>query len=125
MENTLDIITIKGLKYQGKHGFYLNERKSGNSFELDVIAKGNFKQAIKENNLDQTFNYELVSNVADNIFYGQSEYLIETLCCKIGDDLFNKAGSFVKVLTVKVRKLHPPIKTAADYAEIEMTWKRQ
>lgn len=121
----MDIITIKGLEYRGKHGFYSNERKSGNSFELDVIAKGDFKQAIKNNDLKQTFNYELVTDVADNVFNGQSEYLIETLCNKIGDGIFSKTGSFVKILTVKVRKVHPPIKTTAAYAEIEMTWKRQ
>jgi dihydroneopterin aldolase len=121
--NSLDRITIKGLSFSGKHGYYPEEREKGNTFEVDVIAEGKFKKAIQENDLDQTFNYELAAACARDIFAGPSELLIETLCFRIGESVFEKSKS-VKNLIVRVRKLIPPIEVESSYAEIEMTWKR-
>lgn len=117
----MDVVTIKALKFTGKHGYYPSEREKGNSFELDVIAKGHFKQAIAENDLAKTFNYENVAEIAENVFNGPSEFLIETLCYKIGEELFRQSPT-VSELIVRIRKLDPPINVTARYAEIEMTW---
>jgi dihydroneopterin aldolase len=121
--NSLDRITIKSLSFTGKHGYYPKERETGNSFEVDITAEGEFKQAIRENDLDNTFNYELASTCAKDVISGPSELLIETLCYRIGEAIFEQAKS-VNKLTVTVRKLRPPIETEAEYAEIEMTWNR-
>ncbi len=119
----MDKITIKALKFRGNHGYYKREQLEGNDFELDVTAWGSFREAIKNDDLQHTFNYELAETIALNVFNGPSEKLIETLCAKIGDELFEQSGS-VNKLTVSLRKLNPPITIPADYAEITMTWKR-
>lgn len=119
----MDIITLKSLEFHAKHGFYEEERKEGNHFELDVIATGDFKPSIKTDNLNQTFNYELVDRVAAEVFNGKPEKLIETLCFKIGEKIFNNSLNITK-LTVSVRKMNPPIQSPAKYAEITMKWKR-
>lgn len=119
----MDKITIKALKFRGNHGYYENERLVGNDFELDVSAWGDFKEAAKSRELTTAFNYEHVETVAKNVLLGKSEKLIETLCMKIGDQLFEKSRR-IKKLTVALRKLNPPINVPADYAEITMTWKR-
>ena len=120
---SLDKITLKGLKFHGMHGYYKRERKTGNQFEVDVIARGNFKASIKNDDLSKTFNYELVEQVAKAVFNGKSEKLIEKLCIQIGDELFEQSAH-VKKLSVSVRKIHPPIQSDADYAEITMEWSR-
>jgi 7,8-dihydroneopterin aldolase/epimerase/oxygenase len=119
----LDTITIKSLKFYGKHGYYGREREEGNHFELDVTAKGHFKDSIKKDDLDKTFDYEQVQKIAAGVFSGQSEKLIETLCHKIGERIFEQMPH-LKKLNVSLRKMNPPIATPADYAEITMTWKR-
>lgn len=119
----MDKITINSLSFRGLHGYYDRERMDGNEFEVDVTAKGNFRPAIENDDLEQTFNYEIVEEVAGNILSGESEKLIESLCKKIGDQLFERSPR-IKKLTVTVRKLNPPIKTPAAYAEITMKWKR-
>ncbi|MDX1642238.1 MAG: dihydroneopterin aldolase [Balneolaceae bacterium] len=119
----MDTITLKALKFKGKHGYYDEERQEGNHFELDVIAKGKFKAAIDGDNLDLTFNYEVVKEIAQEVFNGPSEKLIETLCSRIGEKIFEKSP-VVKELTVSIRKLNPPIGVPAQYAEITMTWNR-
>lgn len=119
----MDTITLKSLKFQGKHGYYNEEREKGNHFELDVIAKGDFKAAIEDDNLDLTFNYEIVNQIAQKIFNGPSEKLIETLCQRIGKNIFEHSP-LVDELTVSLRKLDPPIGVPTKYAEIKMTWNR-
>lgn len=119
----MDTITLKSLTFHAKHGFYEAERKEGNHFELDVIAEGDFKPSIKADNLDQTFNYEWVDQVAAEVFNGKPEKLIEALCFRIGEKIFNKSLNISK-LTVSVRKMNPPIQSPAKYAEIMMEWKR-
>lgn len=111
------------MEFTGKHGYYNQERQEGNHFELDVIAKGNFKAAIEDDNLDLTFNYEIVKKVAQDVFNGPSEKLIETLCLRIGDQIFDRS-TIVKELTISLRKLNPPVGVPAEYAEITMTWNR-
>ena len=119
----MDKITINSLKFIGLHGYYDRERMDGNEFEVDVTAKGDFKSAIENDDLTQTFNYEIVEEVAGEILTGEPEKLIEALCKKIGDQLFERSPH-VKKLAVTVRKLNPPIKTPAAFAEITMKWKR-
>lgn len=119
----LDTITLKSLEFYGNHGYYDEERQKGNHFELDVIAKGDFKAAIKDDDLDKTFNYEIVKEMAQRVFNGPSEKLIETLCSRIGNEIFERS-TITKELTISLRKLNPPIGVSAEYAEITMTWNR-
>ncbi len=121
--SSLDTITLKGLTFTGKHGYYKEEREQGNRFEVDAVASGNFKESIKQDDLAKTFNYELVEKIAEELFRGKSEKLIEKLCFEIGERIFEES-QLVKVLKISVRKLNPPIKTKAEYAEITMEWKR-
>ncbi|MEX0823315.1 MAG: dihydroneopterin aldolase [Balneolaceae bacterium] len=119
----MDRITLKSLTYTAGHGYYSREREEGNTFEVDVTAYGEFRPAAKNDDLSATFNYELVDEVAGSVMDGPSEKLIETLCEKIGSKLFDESKN-VQKLRVSVRKLNPPIKTKAAYAEITLEWKR-
>lgn len=118
-----DRITLKALKVEGKHGYYPEEREKGNRFEIDLIAVGSFRKAISEDDLSKTFDYEKAEKTILKVMNGPSEKLIEKLCAKIGDQLFDQFQQ-ISLLTVSVRKLNPPINTPSDYAEIKMLWKR-
>jgi dihydroneopterin aldolase len=119
----LDHITLKSLRFDGKHGYLDKEREAGNRFELDVKAAGYFKASIRGSDLKKTFDYNLVKKVAEDVFTGPSEKLIESLCKRIGDRIFEQAP-LVEEMSVSLRKLNPPIGAPCDYAEITMTWKR-
>lgn len=119
----LDTITIKALKFYGKHGYYDHEREKGNQFELDVTAKGYFKESVKQDDLNKTFDYQQVEKIAGKVFSGPPEKLIEALCLRVGERIFEQMP-LVKQLKVGLRKMNPPIETQAEYAEIIMKWKR-
>src|SRR5690625_1655828 len=93
-------------------------------FEVDLIAHGNFKKAIDENDLNKTFNYETATSIVAEIMEGPAEKLIETLCSKIGNRLMEKEPA-ICLLEVVVRKLSPPIQVKSEYAEISMKWSRR
>ncbi|NBC26531.1 MAG: dihydroneopterin aldolase [Bacteroidetes bacterium] len=120
----LDRITIKSLKFHAKHGHNEQERIDGNTFEVDVVAYGAFREAAaKDNNLQETFNYQKAEEASSRVMFGPSRKLIETLCSEIGDQIFADYP-IVQQLSVSVRKLSPPIETEAAYAEITMQWNR-
>jgi 7,8-dihydroneopterin aldolase/epimerase/oxygenase len=119
----LDTITLKSLSYHSGHGYYDRERTEGNQFEVDVTAMGDFRKAIVNDSLSDTFDYEKAEEIVNRIMNGKSEKLIEKLCSRIGDELFIKLPSATQ-LFVTVRKLNPPLKTKAEFAEITMQWKR-
>ncbi len=120
---SLDKITIKSLKFQGKHGYYDHERENGNDFEVDITARGNFKPSINNDDLELTFDYERAQEITADIIHGPSEKLIETLCLNIGNQLFEQFSQIQK-LSVSLRKMNPPVKSPAKFAEITMKWKR-
>ncbi|MDX1591225.1 MAG: dihydroneopterin aldolase [Balneolaceae bacterium] len=119
----MDTITLKSLSFHAKHGYYDEEREKGNQFEVDLVAKGHFKNSAGSQQLSATFDYEKAERIVHAVMTDEPEYLIETLCSKIGEELFIRF-SIVKTLIVTVRKLNPPLKTDARYAEISMEWKR-
>lgn len=120
----LDRITLKSLAYEAKHGYYDDERRGGNRFEIDLTAYGSFRAAAtNDHNLEITFDYERAEQIVSEVMHGEPKKLIETLCSEIGSKIF-EAFPVVKHLNVSVRKLNPPIKTEASYAEVTLEWKR-
>ncbi len=118
-----DQITLKSISIEGKHGYYDVEREKGNRFEVDLEATGQFREAILKNDLTLTFDYEKAEKIVRDVMKGSPERLIETLCHKIGDQMFH-SFTHIEKLTVSVRKLDPPIASPAKFAQIRMTWRR-
>lgn len=120
----MEILTLKGLHFQAPHGYYKEERKNGNDFEVDLIFSAHLRKAGTTDELANTIDYQQAEEIVRSVMDGPSVKLIETLGKKIGDKLF---ASFDQVhqLKVKVRKLNPPLQTKTDHSEICMTWQRQ
>ena len=117
----MDTLKLKSIKLQGKHGVYQSERDNGNQFELDIIFKGNFRSAGEKDDLALTPDYRVAEEIARKIISGPSQYLIETLCKKIGDSIFDAFPDIME-LEVVVRKLDPAMESPVEYAEIRMQW---
>lgn len=90
---------------------------------MDITATGNFRDAALNDDLNCTFDYQIAERISKEVFESSSKKLIETLCLQIGTRLFETHPS-ISALSVAVRKLHPPLLTQAEYAEIVMAWQR-
>lgn len=117
-------LILKGLKYRAGHGFYEEERREGNDFEVDLIFELDLREAGRSDDLEQTLNYEEAESTVREVMEGPSRKLIETLVLNIGERLFGQYPD-VQHLEVSVRKLDPPLKAQTNYSEVTMTWQRQ
>lgn len=119
----MDKLTLKGLSYHAKHGYYEEERVEGNDFEVDLIFHTNLSEAGRSDDLDITVDYQKAEEHVRALMEGSSVKLIETLTHRIGEKLFHEFKDANK-LEVKVRKLNPPLPTNTEYSEVHMTWQR-
>ena len=120
----MDKLKLKGLAYRAKHGYYEHERMDGNDFEVDIIFHAHLSDAGKTDDLNLTIDYQKAEELVSTVMKGPSVKLIETLCFRLGERLFDNFEEVSK-LEVKVRKLNPPLSTNTKYSEVHKTWQRQ
>jgi dihydroneopterin aldolase len=110
-------VAIEGAEFFAYHGFYEEERKSGNTFIIDAeVTLKTFDSS--EDNIYDTVNYEkLYSICAEEM--GNTQKLLETVVLKITqrftNDLPNVAGG-----KVKMKKIGPQLGGKVAKATVEM-----
>ena len=119
----MDTLVLKGLKYRGLHGYYEQERVDGNDFEIDLVFQFNMQQSAGSDDLSHTLDYQQVQEIVDSVMNGPSIKLIERIAFLIGEEIFNSFNGLQGV-TVKLRKMNPPISRPAECAEVTMSWPR-
>ncbi len=119
----MDILTLKGLKFRGYHGYYEEERQNGNNFEVDLVFSADLRKAASSDDLADTIDYQQAAETVRSVMEGPSVKLIETLTERIGDQLFERF-THVQKLEVSVRKINPPLDVKTEYSEIQMIWQR-
>ena len=118
----MDKLTLKGLSFHALHGYYEEEKENGNTFEVDLIFKLDLSEAGRSDILSSTIDYSKARDLVEEVMRGPSMDLIESLTMSIGDRIFETFQP--SKLTVKVRKLHPPMKGESLYSEVSMKWPR-
>ena len=119
----MDVLRLRGLKFRGPHGFYDEERDSGNNFEVDLTFHLSLQKAAVSDNLDDTIDYQKAYNAVESVLNGPSVNLIEHLAYLIGQNI----STFVEPdskYEVTVRKLNPPLPSEIDYSEVTLSWPR-
>lgn len=116
-------LTLKSLYFEACHGFYEEERRRGNRFEVDLTFTADLRQAGDSDRLEDTIDYQKAAAIVQKVMEGPSQKLIETLAKRIGDLLFESFPE-AKQLQVAVRKLAPPLDVETAYSETRMSWQR-
>lgn len=113
------IIALEGIHFYGYHGFYEEERITGNHYVIDVYVDSDTDKAAEDDNLYATVNYETVYLICQMEMRKPSK-LLETLAQNIMGHL---NGHFETLLGIKVRitKLHPPLGGRVDSAYVELS----
>lgn len=119
----METLTLKGLSFRAYHGYHEWERQEGNDFEVDLTFTASLRKAGESDQLNDTIDYQQVTQTVAGVMNGPPVKLIETLAKRIGDTLFD-TFSQVHKLEVAVRKLHPPLDVETDHSEIRMSWQR-
>lgn len=113
-------LRLKNLLFWGKHGHLPSERELGSRFEVDIDLTVNLELAARSDRLEDTVDMAEVYQIARKHIEGKSRRLIETLAAVIAGDYLKLRG--VKKVTVRVRKIAPPLPGATGgIMEAEVT----
>ena len=118
-----DIIRIKNASFYAYHGVATDEQNLGGKFEVDVELQADLSEAIAHDSLKQTIDYEAVYVLIQKIITAKKYYLLEALANTIAKGILSEFPSS-EVVTVRVRKPHPPVKGVVDYVEVEVSESR-
>ncbi len=112
-------ISLEGMEFYARHGYYEEERIIGNKYSVDVQIETDFSEAAKADKIEGTVNYEKVYEIVAEVM-NIDALLLEHLAGKMINKL---KDSFPNVIAVKVKisKYNPPIKGLCHRATVELS----
>ena len=102
-------IDVKGIKAYGKHGVYTEEKKEEQLFLVDVkLMLEDTKES--QDSLEETINYETITQLIIDLVKKESFNLIETLAKKLQEDIEQLVNetSVIKVIKRISVTVHKP-----------------
>ncbi len=106
------------MHFKAHHGYYLEERKIGGQYSIDLEIEYDIQKAAQHDNLEDTINYEKIYAICKSEM-AISQKLIET----VGLNLVEKVrAEFPEVLhlILTIHKLNPPLDGLVDRASVRI-----
>jgi len=100
-------LSVERIELRGRHGVYPAERRSGNTFHINVDIEGDVERSVASDRLDETIDFAEVVRLVRRISRRQSFSLIESLAGAIADGLLERFSAAQRVV-VRVAKVNPP-----------------
>ena len=119
----LNVIRIKNAVFYAYHGVMADEQNLGGKFEVDIEMHCDLSAAAESDSLRKTVDYEKVYGFIQRTVLAKKYYLLEALAQAITRGVLREFYN-VEIVTVRLRKPHPPVKGVIDYVEVEVTQKR-
>ncbi len=114
-----DVIRLVGLSFYGYHGVSSAERETGRHFEVDCELEVDLADAGQSDSIRDTIDYGAAYRLIKETVEGEAYSLLEGLAARIAALLLDSFPAYR--VTLKVRKMHPPLGGQARYVEIEVT----
>lgn len=114
-----DLLRLCGLSFYGYHGVSTAEKETGRVFEVDCELEMDLAEAGHSDRLADTVDYGRVYGLIRDTVEGKAYSLMETLAGELAAKLLDSFP--VYRVTLKVRKLHPPLAGQVRYIEVEVT----
>ena len=104
--NNSDLVFVRGLEFEGNHGYYAEERKTKRRFRVHVELATDLQPASKSDALSDTIDYFEVCQTIVDVGTNQTFKLLETLAARIAASLQERYPK--TSLSVEIEKLGPP-----------------
>jgi len=115
----MGIIRLCDMTFFAHHGVLLQERESGQVFQVDVEMTMDLAAAASSDDLSQAVDYREVYGLVEEVVTKRQFHLLEALAQAILEAL---AGRYVlQRLTIRVRKPRPPFLGQMGSAEVELS----
>jgi 7,8-dihydroneopterin aldolase/epimerase/oxygenase len=102
-----DRITLTGLRVQGRHGVYEQERTTGQEFIIDATVWLDLAAAAATDELSATLDYDALATRTAQIVAGPPCNLIETVADRIATDVLSDPR--VQAVEITIHKPHAPL----------------
>ncbi len=87
----MDLIVLRGIRVDGKHGAYAEEREREQPFDIDLELELDLERAAHSDDLADTVNYASVRDTVARVVRGHSFQLLERLADAILYEVFADA----------------------------------
>lgn len=115
----MDRIRLVNMTFYGYHGVSAAEKETGRRFEVDCEISADLAEAGRSDRLGDTVDYAAIYDlIAENV-QNKSFSLLEGLAAHLAGEVLD-AFPIVEI-TIRVRKLVPPINGNIDFIEVEVT----
>lgn len=114
-----DTIILAGIQFRGHHGDSEAERTVGGRFEVDLEIGRDCSRAGCSDSLQDTVDYYAVHQRVMQIGQNERHRLVETLAERIAAAVLAEFAA--DSVTVRARKLMPPLDGIVAYAGVEIT----
>ncbi|OMB89382.1 dihydroneopterin aldolase [Mycobacterium colombiense] len=115
-----DRIELRGLKVRGQHGVFDHERANGQDFVVDITVWIDLAGAAASDELDDTYDYGALAQLAADVVAGPARNLIETVGAQIADQVMDDER--VHAVEVVVHKPQAPI--PQQFADVAVVVRR-
>jgi dihydroneopterin aldolase len=117
-----DRITLRGMRFAGRHGVGDAERETPQTIEVDLVLRLDLANAAATDDLAATIDYAALFELTRSTVEGRSFRLIEALAGAIADAVL--AGHAVDDVEVRVRKPKAPLPGAFETVEARIRRRR-
>ena len=117
-----DRITLRGLRFQGRHGVSADERSAPQPIEVDMTVSLDLSRPGRTDELADTVNYSSLFELARGIVEERSFKLLEALATAIAEAML--AAHPVEDVEVRVRKPKAPLPGAFESVEVRIRRRR-
>lgn len=116
----MDSIQLTGIKAYGYTGALPEEAVLGQWFEVDIFLYLDLSKGCKSDDLADTYDYRGIIETTQSLIKEQNFQLVE----RLADEIMSSAFKFdprLDHVTVKVKKLNPPIPDFFGQTAVEIT----
>ena len=117
---SLDQITLTGVRAFGHHGVFADERRDGQEFVVDVALSVDTTPAAASDDVTDTVHYGEVAERIVELVGSDPLNLIEGVAARIADDLLGHP--LVREVEVTIHKPHAPI--TVPFADVSVRIRR-
>ncbi|MCP4456594.1 MAG: dihydroneopterin aldolase [Cytophagales bacterium] len=111
-------VALEGMEFYARHGYYEEERKIGNKYTVDIFMTLDMEEAVAEDKLEGTVNYEKIYEIVAEVM-GVDASLLEHLAGKLVKKI-RQNFSEVESVRVRISKHNPPIKGLCKKATVTL-----
>ncbi len=111
------ILRMSKMKFHGHHGVTGKEKEKGANYEVDCEIETDITRCAASDNIEDAIDYGIIYLIIREHLENRRYNLMETLAEKLKDEIKTKTGA--QRITLRVRKMGPPIEGPMAYFEVE------